>query len=354
MADAEQNRSEAPTAFKLERARRKGTVARGMDLAFLAGLSAFLLFAWFAGRGLVLGLAQAMHDALVSGGQLADDRAAIVAATAMLFGAIRQPMLALVIVTFLIVLALELVQTGFIFSSEPLKPDFSRLNPAQGLKKLFTLRLLIETAKNLLKLAVYTAAIALVIRAATKGALGTITDAHRLAEAGVAAGMRLLAACGLCAIAFTALDQIIVRRDFLKRMRMSRREVKHELRDREGEPRLKQRRKQMHAEFVRMSQSVRAMKGADVLIVNPRHIAVALRYDRGTMAAPAAVALGTDRLALRLKRLALSYGVPIVEDRPLARALMARTRLNHPIDPTTYQAVADIYNRLHRQRGFKG
>jgi flagellar biosynthetic protein FlhB len=350
MPEAEQNRSEAPTPFKLERARRKGTVARGLDLAFLAGLAAFLLFAWFAGQGLALGLAQAMRDALVTSGQLAGDRAAIIRATGLLFGAIRRPILELAITAFLTVLLFELVQTGFIFSSQPLKPDFSRLNPAQGLKKLFSLRLLLETAKNILKLAVYTTVIALVIRFALRGALGTISDAPRLLHAGTDAGRRLLTACGLCAAAFTALDQLIVRRDFLKRMRMSRREVKHELRDREGEPRLKQRRKQMHAEFVRTSQSLRALKGADMLIVNPRHVAVALRYDRWTMAAPTVVALGTDRLALRLKRLAFVYGIPIIEDRQLARALMRGTRINRPIDPATYQPVADLYNRLRHQR----
>jgi flagellar biosynthetic protein FlhB len=131
-------------------------------------------------------------------------------------------------------------------------------------------------------------------------------------------------------------------------MRMSRREVRRELRDREGEPRLKQKRKQMHAEFVRLAQSVRNIRKADVLIVNPQHLAVALQYDPRTMTAPRVVSLGTGHLALRLKRLAFLYGVPTVENRPLAWAIYRKGALNMPIPEPCYRPVADIYNRIRK------
>lgn len=147
---------------------------------------------------------------------------------------------------------------------------------------------------------------------------------------------------------FAAVDQIIVRRQFLTKMRMSRREVRKEAKDREGEPRLKQKRKQLHREFTRASESLRNLRNADVLVTNPDHLAVGLRYQAQQMSAPQIVALGVDHLAQRLKRLAFCYGIPIIEDRALARQLYRPSALNRTIPETCYSKVAEIYNALRR------
>ena len=350
MAQEEQNRSEAPTHFKLEHARRKGQVARGLDLSFLTGLAAFLGFCWVEGAALVRALASAMHDALITSSQLAGDQGTVFAVTARLGGTIERPLLILAGTVFAVVLLFELLQTGFVLSSEPLKMDFSRMNPAQGLKRLFTVRLLIETAKNVLKLAVYTAAAWLVLRNLLASEVGSISDGASLLRVAVHVATRLLLVFAGGALFYAILDQIIARRNFLKQMRMSRRELKQEVRDREGEPRLKQKRKQMHAEFARAQRSLKGLRGADMMIVNPHHIAIALRYDPSTMGAPKVVSLGTDNLALRLKRLALLYGIPVFEDRELARALFKGAALERSISPNHYRPVANLYNRLRRSR----
>jgi flagellar biosynthetic protein FlhB len=127
---------------------------------------------------------------------------------------------------------------------------------------------------------------------------------------------------------------------------MSRREVRREARDREGDPRLKQKRKQLHAEFSKLSQSLRNLKGADVVITNPEHIALALRYDRRTMQAPRVVSMGINYFARYIKQMALLYGIPVFENRPLARALYAQASLNKQIPDHCFQPVADIYNIL--------
>lgn len=350
MEQEEQNRSEAPTSFKLQRARRKGQVARGLDLSFLTSLAAFLAFCWIEGTALVQTLARAMHDAFVTSAQLAGDRGTVFAVTGLLGGTIERPLLILAITVFGIVLLFELLQTGFVLSSEPLKIDFAKLNPARGIKRLFSLQLLIETAKNVLKLALYAAAAWLVTRNLLRTDIASISDGASLTRVGIRVAGRLLLVFASGAVFFAILDQIIARRDFLKRMRMSRREIKQELRDREGEPRLKQKRKQMHAEFTRATRSLQGMHGADMLIVNPQHIAIALRYDARTMLAPKVVSLGTDYLALRLKRLAVVYGIPVFEDRALARALFMGAALDRTIAPAHYGPVADLYNRLRRSR----
>jgi flagellar biosynthetic protein FlhB len=349
MEGTEQDKSETATPFKLDRARRKGSVARGMDLGFLTGLATLLAYLWITGPGLWATLGDMMRRALVSAPDLADDPQALIVATGMLVQMIWRPIAILSGATLLVILLFELIQTGIVFSSEPLRPDFSRLNPVQGLKRLFTFKLLIETAKNILKLIIYTLVGWVVIRAAVHD---RFDDATGLGMLLARTGLKLLGAFVLTAMVFAVIDQIISRRTFAKRMRMSRREVKREARDREGEPRLKQKRKQLHAEFVKMSASLRAIRDADVLIVNPRHVAVALRYDPRRMAAPLVVSLGTDRFAQRLKRLAFLYGVPVVEDRELARALLKGSALGRPVPEENFRPVAAVYNRLQKQGRF--
>jgi flagellar biosynthetic protein FlhB len=236
-----------------------------------------------------------------------------------------------------------------VFSAEPLRPDFSRLNPATGFKRLFTLRLLLETLKNILKISIYGFVGYLIIDHGVRGQMGAIHDATSLLAAMSLIALRLLAGFAGVALFFALLDQLIARRDFFKKMAMSRYEVRRETREREGDPRLKQKRKQLHAEFSRLSQSLRNLKGADVVITNPNHIAVALRYDRRTMHAPRVVSVATDRTAQRLKHMAMLYSIPVVENRALARALYSRSALNRPIPEHCFQPVADIYNML-RQR----
>jgi len=350
MDATEQDKSEQPTSFKLDKARQRGVVARGMDLGFLTGLATLLGYLWVAGPQLASVIARSGHDALIGGPSLADSNGALLMASVLLLAPIVRPLVLMFATVFVGVLVFEIVQTGAVFSTQPLKPDFSRLNPVNGLKRLFSLRLLLETCKNVLKLGAYSTIALLIIRAALQTDLGAMSDGRMLLSLLEREGLRLLGAFVLGAILFVILDQLIVRRQFVNKMRMSRREVRRELREREGEPRLKQKRKQLHREFVKSSQSLRNLRKADVLITNPQHIALALRYDEGANAAPLVVSLGINQLAQRLKRLAFLYGIPIMENKALAQELYRKCALNSAIPEHCYQAVADIYNALRRNR----
>lgn len=350
MADSEQDKSELPTAYKLQQARRRGAVARGMDLGFLTSLAAFLACLWVMGSDIGASFSQMMRATFASAPLLADGSGSIMQTLSMLFFGMTRPVLLIVLAILAVTLLFEIVQTGVVFSAQPLKPDFSKLNPVQGLKRLFSMRLLIETAKNILKLAVYTIVGYLVIRSALATHLRAIDNAASLSEVAFRSGLRLLAAFLLVALGFALIDQLISRKQFLKTMRMSRRDVRREMRDREGDPRLRQKRKQLHGEFTKLSQSLRNLKNADVLIVNPQHIAVGLRYEPTTMHAPLVISMGTDHVAQRLKRLAILYNIPIWENPPLARALHRGTSLNGFVPESQFNAVADIYNNLRRKR----
>ena len=351
MDETEQDRSEQPTPFKLKRSREKGVVARGMDLGFMGGLLAFLGFVWIVGAQLALAVADAGRKALVGGFSLADDRAALVSTWSQLFTPVLQQLAFMALLIFVAVLLFEILQTGLVFSSQPLKPDFNRLNPAGNFKRLFSLRMLLETAKNIAKFSVYCAIGYILIMQVLNSDIATVSDGRSLLALFAHIAIRLLGACVLAAMLFAVVDQLIVRHDFLKRMRMSRRELRRELREREGEPRLKQKRKQLHAEFARLAKSMRNLRKADVLITNPVHYAVALQYNARTMWAPHVVSAGANRIAQRLKHLAFVYSIPIVENRALARELYLRCSIDHPIPERLFQPVADVYNTIRRKIG---
>jgi flagellar biosynthetic protein FlhB len=343
MEGAEQDKSEQATPFKLQRARRKGSVARGVDLGFLVSLAAFILYIWIAGDDLGAALSRASRDAIVTAPYVVGGSGELFALTDHVFGAMVRPLAFFGLTVFAAVLLFELLQTGIVFSAEPLKPDFSRLSPAKGLKRVFSMKMLIETAKNILKFGVYVAIAWLVLRSELRSVSATVGDAGGLAQALFGAGMRLICWFALAALFFAGADQLIVRKEFGKTMRMSRRELRREVRDREGDARLKQKRKQLHGEFAAASASLRNVAGADVVVINPTHYAVALRYEADAMAAPAVVSRGANALALRIKALAFRYGVVTVEDKALARALYHGCALDAPVPEGVYRQVADLY-----------
>jgi flagellar biosynthetic protein FlhB len=350
---SDQNKSEAPTPFKLNKARQRGSVARGLDLGFATSLVAFSGYLWMFGPALAGAVSLAARRAFVSASTLASGADGSLQVVGILLAAIAQPLLFMFGAIFLTVLVFEIVQTGFVFSFTPLAPDFSKLNPANGFKRVFSLRQLIETGKNLFKLCIYSILAILTIIDAQKLTIPAIFDAGGLANAMGRTSFRLLILFSGAAVVVAAIDQLIARRDFLKRMRMSRQETRRETRDREGDPRFKQRRRQVHREYAKLSKSLKNIRSADVLITNPTHYAVALSYDVGTMSAPKVVAQGTEQMALRLKRMAFLYGVVTIENRELARSLYHRCQIDREIPDVYFHAVANIYRHLRRQPSLK-
>lgn len=347
----DQNRSEEATPFKLERAREKGSVARGIDLSFFAGLLAFAGFVTIAGQTLAARLAQMMRHTLAAGIAGANDPHAALSATAQAYRPALHPVMLFAITILALVALLEIIQLrGLSFSAHPLKPDFGRINPAKGLKRLFSMRLLKEAFKSIIKMTLYTVAAVLLIRAAISRSGPAVTDAASLAGAMRASGMKMLWSFVMLAMVVAAIDQIIARGEFRKQMRMSRREVTREAKDREGDPRLKRKRKQLHAEFARQSKGLGALAGSDMLIVNPEHVAVALAYDRARSSAPMVTAKARNLHALDMKRRAFRLGIPIFESPALARALYADCAAGSEIGAGHYRAVAEFYFKLGATR----
>ncbi|MEI9851965.1 MAG: EscU/YscU/HrcU family type III secretion system export apparatus switch protein [Sphingomonas sp.] len=346
MAEQEQNRSEEPTPFKLKRGREKGMVARSAELGFLGALVALAAFVAISGPALAGKLAQAMRRALSAGAEGAAEPQALVGE---LYWSALEPLLLLGGTIVAVVLLLEMLQLrGLVFTAHPLKPDFSRLNPAKGLKRLFSPRMLKETLKTLLKTGVYCAAAWWVLRDSV-GRFGEIAgDGERLAAAMGAAGLRLVLVFAAIAVGFVILDLVLVRGEFLKQMRMSRREVTRETKDREGDPRLRSRRRQLHAEYASQSRGIGDLAGSDLVIANPEHFAVALRYDPERMSAPTVSAKGRNRFALALREEAFRLGIPVLVRPGLARALFRGCAAGAELSAQHYEAVAELYIELRR------
>jgi flagellar biosynthesis protein FlhB len=348
-------RTEDPSQRRLDEAHRKGDVVKSLEIAsfvmMAGGTLALVLFAQSAARNFTNAFTIFLQNpdamAVDSGSILLLLRNAVFS-----FFAIIGPASALMMVA---ALGGHLIQHKPVFSVEKIKPSFSKLSPMAGFKRLFGLDGLVNLLKGVVKLGLV----------GTAAFLAVWPDRARLASAldmnpaGVAALAMLLIGKVLIAslivlAAIAALDYVYQRQRFLTRQRMSRQEVKDELKQSEGDPQVKARIRQIRLERSRR-RMIAAVPSASVVIVNPTHYAIALKYESGKMAAPVCIAKGMDHLALTIRKVAEEHEVPIVENPPLARALYASVDLDEPIPAEHYKAVARIIGYvmgLAKQKNF--
>ncbi len=343
MEDSEQDKSEQASRFKLRKAREKGTVARGLDLGPAVALAGLIGYFFINGEPFSISLSETVRMVIVTAPQLGDGNGGLTEMIGETFSAIGHHLIFLATLIWGMVLLFDFLQTGAVFSVKPMTPDFNRINPAKGIKRIFSMRALIEAAKSAFKLVVYTVIGWVLLRDALNESLATVVDSQGLGQILVSTMLKLLSGLCVAAIFFAIIDQIIIRRQFGKQMRMSRREVKREHKDQEGDPRVKGRRKKLHGDFLKITNSLREVRNADILIVNPEHFAIALLYNNKTMAAPKVISSGTGWVALIIKKIALRFNVTIIEDKILARKLYYKSKIDNEIDFEFYQRIADIY-----------
>jgi flagellar biosynthetic protein FlhB len=244
--------------------------------------------------------------------------------------------------TMLAALAAPLLLGGLNFSAEALEPKFERLDPIKGLGRIFAMRGLVELAKSLLKLLLIGGVLVMVLKNWQDDLMATGVGEVR---AGTFKAMSLLGHGALLFGSILALiggaDALYQKFDHTKRLRMTRQELKDESKESDGNPELKGRIRQLQFQMAR-KRMMQELPKADVLITNPSHFAVALRYDEGRMGAPRVIAKGMDELALQIRLVASSHRIPTVEAPPLARALYATTQIDREIPSALYVAVAQV------------
>lgn len=344
---AEENKddkTEEASPRKLEQARQKGDVGKSADLPQALSLIGACAVIAFYGDGIALSLVETLRlflsvphqllDSLRGDGGLAITHH-VVWKVLPLIGIVMLAALALGVLG-------HVVQTGFLMAPERLKPSMKKVNPLEGFKRLFGVDALIQFGKTFLKLTAvgFIAWLVLKGRATDMAGLAGASPLMVLPYARDAFMALALAVC-LFLLAEGGLDYFLQKFRFRQRQKMSRTEVKDEYRQTEGDPQVKARLRQIRMEKSRQRMIANVPK-ATVIITNPTHYAVALRYDAADAPTPLCVAKGVDALALKIREVAAEHDVPVVEDPPLARALHATTEVDAFIPEAHYQAVAKI------------
>jgi len=345
-------RTEPATDKKRADARKKGKVFRSQELNSAAVLVFSALLLSFAGGAMASGIADMARELFGTAGTLRVTAAGVhelMAREVVRFGAVALPVLAGIT---LASLALNFAQVGFSFTLEPMMPELGRINPLSGMKRVLgSRRSLVELLKNVIKVTL----VGYIAWDALQGILGdavTLMDgdpSQIVAYMGHGAtGLALKT--GFAFLVMAALDYAYQRFEYEKEMRMTKQEVKDESRQQEGDPQVKARVRsiQRRIAYRRMMQDV---PKADVVVTNPTHVAVALKYDTAKMSAPRVVAKGADLVARKIREVAAEHGVPIVEDRPLARALFTTVEIGEEIPEKLFQAVAQLLAYIYRLKG---
>jgi flagellar biosynthesis protein FlhB len=347
MAEQDHDRTEPATPYKREEARRRGQVAKSLDTNSFIVLGAALASFVIWGPAFIQAGARNFRSLLASAQAQAVTPHYLQLWMADTLGATLTSLAPLLVAVLLGAVLANLAQTGPIFSFHPLRPDPQRLNPAQGFKRIYSVRAVFETIKSVLKLLLfaavaYTAIVGLVPRLIALTGADPKAYPLEVLNYGESVAFRLLLALLLVAL----LDLAYARWDYNRRMRMSRREQKEELKRREGDPHVRARRRDLLREAAKRSRSLRRLPEADVLITNPTHLAVALKYERGRSAAPRCLGKGAGETAQHMRHIALRHGVRIIEERLLAQALFAEVEIGALIPASLYEPVARIYAEL--------
>ena len=354
MAGSDQERTEEATPKRREEARKDGQIPRSQELTMAMVLLGSALLINLAGPmlgGRLLGifgfgLASLASAPLDANGSIALLRsfgwrtlATIAIWAASLAG---------------LALFIAGVQARGVFTTKPLGPNVDRLNPGNNIERIGGIQSWAELVKSLFKL--------LIVTIAVRGAIvAAWPDTMALAEQGPAGflhvvkkySVKLLMTAGLCYLALALFDYLYQVWQHERQLRMSREEIKQELRQSEGDPLVKQRMRAMGRAFARR-QMFREVPKADVVITNPTHLAVALKYDPLVAPAPVVIAMGQRKVAERIKAIAKESGVPMIENKPIARALVAKAKVGQMIPSELYLVVAEILAFVIRRRILRG
>lgn len=350
-SEDDSSKTEEPSQKKLEEARKKGQTVQSREIShffiFLALAMVIMILSPAIGRDMADLLAPFLQrpdsfevDARNTGEVLRETlgRSLII-------------MLLPIAIAFIAVFAPNIVQKKWTFTAEQVKPKLEKISPLKGIKRIYSVKSLIEFLKNVLKISV----IGIIVWYCSKpyfGYLDALSDQNSISILELTrkiAGRIMIATCILLFLLSIG-DYLLQRFMFLKSMRMTKQEVKEEYKQQEGDPHIKAKLKAIRREKARKRMMAEVPK-ADVVITNPTHFAVALQYDPQTMAAPKVIAKGADTLAAKIREIAQNNKIPIVRNPPLARILYDTTDIDDIIPSEHFQAVAKIIGYVYRLKG---
>lgn len=342
--------TEPATPRRLEQAREKGQVYKSTEVIAAATLLAAYLALQWAGPGAWATLARFASDTWsdLLRPDFTLEAARDLSLHVMLVSTLAAAPIALAVLG--AGLIANYLQVGALFTLTPITPDFSRIDPLQGLKRLFSRRSVMEGMKALAKVTL----IGLIAYQAVAGLVGdlpALIDLTPPALLSKVAGLvsTVIFRVLLVMIALALLDFLYQRYEYGQQMRMTKQEIKEEYKETEGSPEVRQALRRRQREMSRRRMMADVPK-ADVVVTNPTHFAVALRYEQGQMDAPRVLAKGTGYVALKIREVARAHGVPVVPNPPLARSLYDGVEIGENIPADLFQAVAEVLAFVYRLR----
>ncbi len=348
MAEELGERTEAPSGRKLGQARSKGQVAKSQDLGAAISLVGGLILLMVFGASVFRAMGLVMSRTLESDPADLIDVSAIEPALVWSLGQGAMAAAPIFLIVVLVAAFSQYVQVGWLWTLEPVKPKLSSLNPISGIKRVFGKRGLVKSGSGIAKMGVV-ALVAWLVMARQLRRLAALPAME--AAAALKTIMMLvaeLAAWLLAVLVVIALiDWVYHRWQHKADLKMTKQEVKDERRMMDGSPEVKKRRMRM-AMDIAMHRVQQAVPKADVVVTNPTHFAVALKYDPKMMRAPRVLAKGVDFMAMRIRHVAMATHVQIVERPPLARALYWGTEVGQEVSPEHYEAVAEVLAFVYR------
>ena len=343
-----EEKTEKPTPRRRERARSEGNVAKSAEINSGAILLTGTLVLAMMGKSIFYGLTNFMKTVFTNSNSFSMTPGSFhvsVIKGAEYMGKMLAPYLLAMIVMGIVV---NLLQVGFMWTVKPLKPKLNKINPISGFKKFFSMKSVVDLVKNIIKVTVVGLIAYLIIRKECVNYIPLMQQEEwQIISMIGGIGFKVAIWCSLAIFVIAFFDWIYQKYEYEKGLKMTKEEIKDEMKSSEGDPKIKGKIKglQLQAVLTRMMQQV---PEADVVITNPVHYAVALKYDEDEMAAPSMVAKGARKLAKRIKEIAEEHGIPIVENPPLARALYQSVEVGQVIPEMFYQAVAEILAYVYR------
>ncbi|MBX3097282.1 MAG: EscU/YscU/HrcU family type III secretion system export apparatus switch protein [Fimbriimonadaceae bacterium] len=340
-------RTEEPTPKRKKDARKKGTVAKSIEIPGAIGLFAIAM--------MLPSTAEKVTEVFrmsVTHAALRHPETGTAVDTARLSDQIMRPMAGVAIPFLLTLLAIGLVtnfaQVGFVVSTESLKPKFDKINPFKGMQRLFSRRALADGTKATLKMGFFSFLAGQAILQDKENLMALSLIGPGAANAHVIGLVQtILFRISIAWIAIAGLDYFFQRKEVDKQLKMTKDELKREMKEQEGAPEVKQAR-MARARKLSKGGLQKQVAGADVLVTNPTHFAVALKYERSKMHAPMVVGKGQDLVALRMREIARENGIPIVENRPLARGLHAQCEVGDYVPRDLFGPVAEVLAYVYK------
>ncbi|TXN65691.1 flagellar biosynthesis protein FlhB [Methylobacterium sp. WL6] len=345
----QEDKTEEPTQRRLDQAIEQGNVATSAEINTFAILAAFTLALMIAGPGIARGLLAEMRGFLMNAHAVPDDPHAMAGIAGRTLTIWLQALAVPVGLVAVAGLAAGLLQHPLVFTTETLGPKFERISPMAGAKRILGLEALFQFGKGLAKMAVVGVVVGTVLwRDRDRLEVFARLDPAACLSAILGISVKLLGGVLAIHLVITMADALYQRYRWRQRLRMSKEEMKQEMKESDGNPEVKGRMKQIRMQRVK-KRMMAAVPTATVIITNPTHYAVALRYEAG-MGAPVCVAKGVDSLAFRIRELAKAHDVPVLENPPLARALHATVDIDEAIPAEHYKAVAEVIGFVMRLR----